>query len=151
MATVESNEEVVAQIERVMQWVYEEESRGALGTGEECRGKERRRLRKGKRTRDGWKWKSGRATTVLREVPENESRAKAEARSEWDELMSEVDELVCRGQLSKSQAAMAGLDEEPVMEQVRKRRGQEQMWTWNDPSRQVEWKEMGIGVGSETI
>jgi len=61
-------------------------------------------------------------------------------KSEWDELMEEVGELVFGGEVSKSQAVMAALDAEPVVEQLRQRYGQEQVWTWNDPRRRVGWK-----------
>ena len=68
--------------------------------------------------------------------------------SQWDELMEEVDELVLRGELSESQAAMVGQDGMvDVVELVRERHGQEQVWTWtwNDPSRMVGWDELVVG------
>jgi len=93
----------------------------------EVRGKSGRR-RPGTRTR---------AKKTLGEVPGNGGVWKV--RSEWDELMDDVHGLVLAGDLSKSQAVMVDSDEEPVMERWLQRYGQEQTWTWNDPTRRVGW------------
>jgi hypothetical protein len=89
-----------------------------------------------------------RRSRPLREASRNGCEKKV--KSEWDEMMEEVDKLVFIGDLTKSQVMMADLDEEPVMEQLRQRYGQEQTWTWNDPTRRVGWGDQEVEAESST-
>jgi hypothetical protein len=66
--------------------------------------------------------------------------------SELDEIMGEVNRLVFTGDLSRSQVMMVDSDEEPVVEQLRQKYGQEQLWTWNDPRRSVGWGDEKVRV-----
>jgi phosphoribosyl-ATP pyrophosphohydrolase len=91
---------------------------------------------KPKRVRPGVRTRNKRAKKVLGEASGNGRASKA--KSEWESLMEEMDELVFRGQLSPSQAVMAGLDSSEVMEQVLERHGQEQVWTWTVSG--LEWR-----------
>jgi len=96
---------------------------------------ETRRKAKPRRGRPGSRTRRERAVLVEASVNGRVLKKK----SEWDELMHEVDGLLRRGELSASQAVMAEVDESPVMEQLLRRYGQERKWSWNDPTRQVPW------------
>ena len=96
---------------------------------------ETRRKAKPRRGRPGSRTRRERAVLVEAFVNGRVLKKK----SEWDELMHEVDGFVRRGELSASQAVMAEVDESPVMEQLLRRYGQERKWSWNDPTRQVPW------------